>query len=77
MSYRGQVPKSQPRTLRSVAETKGTRPAGFDGEVPYDSNAGIPLTQQSAGQRYSDAADAARPAPGAGQSTATDPSPFK
>lgn len=32
MSYRGPKPPSQPRTLRSIAETKGTVPAGFVGD---------------------------------------------
>jgi hypothetical protein len=60
MTFRAQRPKAQPRTLRSIAEDKGTAPAGRDGSLDVDPVAGVPAQPGAGfGQRYADPADAA------------------
>ena len=53
--FRGARPLAQPRTLRSIAEDKGTMPAGFlDGGVAPGS--GLPDAMPTAHETYFDAA---------------------
>ena len=72
MAFHGIRPTAQPRTLRSIAEDKGTTPSGFtDGGVAPGS--GLPDTMMGAHQTYGDYAGvqvvpSARPA--------IDPAPF-
>lgn len=51
--YRGPRPPAQPRTLREIAETKGTVPAGFVEDVS-DPVTHLPPGFPSAGQTYVD-----------------------
>lgn len=76
MKHRGIRPPAQPRTLRSIAEEKGTVPAGFPADLAYDDEAGAPVGAGVAGT-YRDSAEQARPSPGAGQAKGSDPKPFK
>lgn len=73
--HKGVKPAAQPRTLRTIAEDKGTAPAGFEGATPYVANAGVPLSEPSAMDSYVDSAqevfEMARSAPASGA-----PSPF-
>lgn len=75
MSHRQNVPKAQKRTLRSIAETKGASPAGFDGGLPYVPTTGVPLDVRGSQEVYNDAADSAAfpPTP---RGSAPDPQPF-
>jgi len=58
--FRGPRPASQPRTLRSIAEDKGTVPNGFvDGGVTAES--GLPTSMPGAGQMYVEALPGVRP----------------
>lgn len=57
MPFRGRVPDTQPRTLRSSAEQKGTAPARFPEDVPYSHDAGCPLETVGASTTYRDNAD--------------------
>lgn len=57
MPFRGRVPDTQPRTLRSNAEQKGTTPGGFPADVPYSHDAGCPLETVGAATTYHDNAD--------------------
>lgn len=72
MTFRGVRPSAQPRTLRSIAEDKGTTPSGFvEGGVALGS--GLPDAIRGAHETYSDHAGvpivvAPRPA--------IDPAPF-
>lgn len=78
MTFRGTKPSAQPRTLRTIAENKGTTPAGFDGGEAYDAQAGLPAGALTAGQRYEDpAAAAAQQGSAVRKTTAADPKPFK
>lgn len=43
MEFKGPKPAAQPRSLRSIAENKGTVPADFGSEIAYDHTHGIPL----------------------------------
>ena len=53
MAFYGVHPPAQPRTLRTIAEDKGTMPAGFvDGGVAPSS--GLPISMPGAMERYSD-----------------------
>lgn len=78
MGFKGVRPPGQPRTLRSIAEDKGSTPASREGELPYDANAGVPQGTPGAGT-YTDGAAAARPASGAAKRGASpaDKTPFK
>jgi hypothetical protein len=50
MMFRGPRPAAQPRTLRSIAEDKGTAPAGFvDGGI---APSGLPISAPTAMQHY-------------------------
>jgi hypothetical protein len=52
-AFRQKVPAGQPRTLRSIAQTKGAAPANLlDADAGYDTNAGIPVTERGAYQEY-------------------------
>lgn len=53
MSYRGPKPPSQPRTLRSIAEEKGTVAAGFVPDTA-DPVTHLPQDFKDAGQVYRD-----------------------
>lgn len=73
MAFYGVHPPAQPRTLRTIAEDKGTSPAGFvDGGVAPGS--GLPISMPGALERYSDYAGvqvvAAKPM------RSQDPNPF-
>jgi len=72
-------PAAQPRTLRTIAEDKGVAPAGMEGSTAYDSQAGVPMTERTSGQRYSGSvADQALPTTGATRvPSPADPKPFK
>lgn len=72
-------PSAQPRTLRTIAEDKGVAPAGMESAPAYDTQAGVPMTERTAGQRYSRAAeDQALPTTGAVRAPSpADPNPFK
>jgi hypothetical protein len=48
--YKG--PQAGTRTARSIAIEKGTDPAGFKEEVPYDVTHGHPITRQTPSQEY-------------------------
>lgn len=53
MAHKGVLPKAQPRTLRTIAEQKGTTPSGFTGgDTP-----GVPSLPE---QGYKDVADEAK-----------------
>lgn len=67
--FRGVKPKSQPRTLRTIAEQKGTTPAGFDG-------ADEPEETKLRGE-YDDKAEAAKGGSPTRGTNASDPKPFK
>lgn len=59
--FRGPRPAAQPRTLRSIAEDKGTVPNGFiDGGVGAG---GLPIGMPGAEQTYIDTPPAVTPAP--------------
>lgn len=75
MSFRQSVPKSQKRTLRSTAETKGTTPQGFDGGIPYVPTTGVPAEVRGSMETYNDAADSSLHLPTA-RGSALDPKPF-
>jgi hypothetical protein len=61
--HKGVRPAAQPRTLRSIAEDKGTAPASFPEDLPYDHAAGAP--KAVSGGVYADEAAAALPPPSA------------
>jgi len=77
--FKGIKPTSQPRSLRSVAESKGTAPNGFDGQLEYDAKGGVPLGARTSGAVYVDAAEGARPvlSKAVRAPMPTDPQPFK
>lgn len=77
--FRGEKPAAQPRSLRSIAESKGTTPSGFHEDLPYDTNAGIPQGAVHAQGQYEDAANEAKPdaSQGKRQTSPADKSPFK
>lgn len=53
MAFYGVHPPAQPRTLRTIAEDKGTTPSGFvDGGV--EPGSGLPASMPGASERYSD-----------------------
>jgi hypothetical protein len=58
--HKGVKPAGQPRSLRSIAESKSA-PDKYDSDIEYDGQAGIPMSAHGAGQRYKDAAEEARP----------------
>lgn len=43
------------RTPRTQALKMGTDPRGFEGQIPYDAHAGIPMGVTGAGQSYQSA----------------------
>ena len=43
------------RSPRTQALKMGTDPRGFEGQMPYDAHAGIPMGTPSAGQKYQSA----------------------
>lgn len=75
MPFTGTKPKGQPRTLRTIAETKGSKPAQREDNSGYDMEAGIPMSVPGGGQRYEDEAAGKRMQPGGGQTGG--PKPFK
>ena len=79
MAYKAPIPAGQPRTLRSIAESKGTSPAAREGEIPYVAQSGMPITAPGAAQMYHDnaAADStSNPTPAARATGLVDPKPF-
>lgn len=58
--FRGKKPAGQPRTLRSITEGK-TAAANTPADLPYDAQAGIPMSELGASQQYDDVATAALP----------------
>ena len=73
--HNGKLPAAQPRTLRTIAERKGTKPAGFDGAAAYAPNAGMPAGMKSATDVYKDDAVEAQ-ASATGQAVGATPNPF-
>lgn len=58
--FRGKKPAGQPRTLRSITEGK-TASANTPADLPYDAQAGIPMSELGGGQQYNDVATSALP----------------
>ena len=75
--FRGTRTSAQPRTLRTVAEDKGTAPSGRD-VMPFNAQAGIPDGEIGQAGSYDDIAKAALPPAGSGVRTpgAEQPKPF-
>lgn len=71
--YRGPKPAAQPRTLREIAETKGTVPAGFV-EDTSDPVTHLPRDFKGAGQTYVDTTPSERAV--SGTKRPISPSPF-
>jgi hypothetical protein len=77
-NFKAARPKGQPRTLRTIAEDKGSAPAGRDPGMEIDPVAGVPMGYPGggAGQRFADHADQAAPQ-GAGAKRIDKPKPYK
>ena len=75
--FRGTRTNAQPRTLRTIAENKGSAPASRD-VMPFNAQAGIPEGLPSEGGSYDDIAKAALPPAGSGVRSpgAEQPSPI-
>ena len=78
MTFKGVLPKGQPRTLRTIAQTKGAAPANLESDAGYDLVSGIPNGFSGANQPYKDAAAPINnPLPSAGKkSNGADKSAF-
>lgn len=50
--FRQSIPTGQPRTLRSIAQTKGAAPANLMDDNGYDTNGGVPASDPTAYQEY-------------------------
>jgi hypothetical protein len=74
--FKGNKPSAQPRTLRTIAEQKGSNPAGFDGEIPYVPQTGLPVTVKGATELYVDEAMHVTLSGDKSQAKGADPSPF-
>lgn len=53
--FKGARPQGQPRSLRSIVETKDSA-ANFPEDVPYVPSAGVPASVPGATQTYKDSA---------------------
>jgi hypothetical protein len=52
MGFRQPIPAGQPRTLRSIAQTKGAAPANLSDDSTFDAPGGVPVTERTAFQEY-------------------------
>lgn len=72
--FRGKRPTAQPRTLRGIAEDKGTVPKGFDGSDNYHAGMIDPDSDHS----YEDKAEQARASVSeANKPAGANPNPFQ
>lgn len=53
--FKAAVPAGQPRSLRSIAQSQND-PSSFADAIPYNAQAGVPMSSKGAGDKYSDAA---------------------
>lgn len=53
--FHGTKPEGQPRTVRTLAEDRAD-PKNFPADLPYDTQAGAPLSVPGAGAEYKDEA---------------------
>lgn len=81
MKHSGVRPPAQPRTLRTIAEDKGSAANGFEGigeTDQYDKDEGVPTAHPGTGGSYNDVAQAAKPGKAMARRglTPSDPKPF-